>query len=142
VQVVVVGHTRELVNQTFDVYNKLVQYDPRYKICNLLDGPPKGAQVIVTTLGKILREIFAKKPIDLNSLKVFILDEADDFFMDQKREEEINRWHEYVTTQLQNVQIILFSATFDQDIAEKISKIVSNANQISLKQEALKLDNI
>ena len=35
-QVLVIGHTRELVNQTSDVYVKATKYAPAYRICNLM----------------------------------------------------------------------------------------------------------
>ena len=37
VQVICIGHTRELVNQTTEVYEKVTRLAPDYKICNLLD---------------------------------------------------------------------------------------------------------
>lgn len=62
VQAVIIGHTRELVNQTYDVLNSIVKYDPEYKICNILNSPdPKGAQVIVSTLGTLLNNIDGRK---------------------------------------------------------------------------------
>jgi superfamily II DNA/RNA helicase len=35
-QVIVIGHTRELVNQTSEVYVKATKYAPAYRICNLM----------------------------------------------------------------------------------------------------------
>ena len=37
VQVICIGHTRELVNQTTEVYEKVTRLAPEYKICNLQD---------------------------------------------------------------------------------------------------------
>ncbi len=143
VQVIIIGHTRELVNQTYDVLEKIVTFDPEYKICNLLNNEPKGAQVVVTTLGKILNYLTGRTKIDLTELRVFVLDEADDFFMDEQREKEINQFHEFLKTKLsQHVQYVFFSATYDSNISEKISTLINDANQINLKQELLKLDNI
>ena len=42
----------------------------------------------------------------------------------------------------QPIQYVLFSATYDKAISLKISEIISVANQINLKKEKLKLDNI
>lgn len=41
-----------------------------------------------------------------------------------------------------HVQYIFFSATYDPQISEQISNIVTEANQINLKKELLKLDNV
>lgn len=144
IQAIIIGHTRELVNQTYDVLRVMVQFDPEYKIANLLNSPDtKGAQVVVSTLGTVLNNLDGRKALDLSELRVFVLDEADDFYMDEKKEEEINRFHLHLQQAIKrSVQYVFFSATFDAGISEKISAIVSDANQISLKQEQLKLDNI
>lgn len=144
VQAVIIGHTRELVNQTYDVLNSIVKYDPEYKICNILNNPdPKGAQVIVSTLGTLLNHIDGRKQIDMSELRVFVLDEADDFYMDEKKEHEINTFHSHIVNSLKrDVQYVFFSATFEPTISEKISAIVTEANQIHLKEEQLKLENI
>lgn len=65
-QVVVFGHTRELVNQISTVYKKAVKFAPQYKICNLqLDYNPERAQVIVSTLGKFKDYVAAGNKLDL-----------------------------------------------------------------------------
>jgi len=126
------------------VLNSIVKFDPEYKIANLLNSPEtKGAQVVVTTLGKLLMHHEGRGAVDLTELRVFVLDEADDFYMDTRKEKEIYKFHGFINTKLKRqVQYIFFSATFDTAISEKISAIVSDANQINLKQEQLKLDNI
>ena len=63
--------------------------------------------------------------------------------MDEKKEQEINTFHTHIVKTLKRtVQYVFFSATFDPVISEKISAIVTEANQIHLKEEQLKLDNI
>jgi superfamily II DNA/RNA helicase len=69
VQVIIIGHTRELVNQTYYVLEKIVTFDPEYKICNLLNNEPKGAQVVVSTIGKILNYLTGHTKIDLTELR-------------------------------------------------------------------------
>lgn len=137
-----IGHTRELVIQTTTVLEKLVKFAPDYKICNLLTKRHKGEQVIVTTLGKIMASMGGKDEIDLSGLRVFVLDEADEFFMDAKREAELNEFHSILKALPKPVQYIFFSATYDSAIAEKISLIVENAQQIVVKNEILKLENV
>ena len=62
--------------------------------------------------------------------------------MDVRREEELMRF-DAVAKKLKNpVQYIFFSATYEPAISEKISTIVTDANQIVLKVEQLKLDNV
>ena len=83
-----------------------------------------------------------RSKIDLSALRVFVLDEADNFFMDQKREEEIMMFHKNIQQLKTDVQYVFFSATFDKAITEKLSNLISEANQIHLKQEQLQLDNV
>ena len=138
-----IGHTRELVNQTAEVYEKVTRLATEYKICNLLDKYDPTAQVIVSTIGKVLN--YMKNPrgkIDLSALRVFVLDEADNFFMDQNREVEIMALHEIIQQLKTDVQYVFFSATFNKAITEKLSNLISEANQIHLKTEQLQLDNV
>jgi superfamily II DNA/RNA helicase len=132
-----------LVNQTYEVYKKVVSHAPEYRICNLLDSAyDKEAQVLVTTAGKLLSYIKGRSPINLSSMKVFVLDEADNFFMEKQREEEIMSIHQAFQKQKLQVQYLFFSATYNEDVSERISNLVDEASQINLKQEQLKLDNV
>lgn len=42
----------------------------------------------------------------------------------------------------QNCQIVLFSATFPEEVREFAQKVAPNANSISLKKEELSVDSI
>lgn len=75
-------------------------------------------------------------------MKAFVLDEADEFFMDQQREDEVFAFHEALQKLDHQVQYIFFSATYDPTISEKISNLVKEAVQINLKKEKLKLENL
>lgn len=94
VQVIIVGHTRELVNQIFSVISLIVEHTPSYRICNLAtDKIDNSAHIFVSTLGTILANISGRsKNLDLSELRVFVLDEADCFFLDKSRRDEILRF--------------------------------------------------
>lgn len=90
-QVIVVGHTRELVNQLTTVFQKAVRFAPQYRVCNLAQDKfdPK-AQIIVSTFGQILNNLAERNKankMDLSKLRVFVLDEADSFFNDEKQKQ-------------------------------------------------------
>ena len=88
-QVVVFGHTRELVLQITTVFKKIVKFAPKYKICHLLDKKnPAGAQVIISTMATFKSFMIARDKLDLSELRVVVLDEADEYFNDEKKEEE------------------------------------------------------
>ena len=124
----------------------MVSFAPEYRICNLAEEGAKitgEEQVIVTTIGKILN--YLKNPrlkLDLSTLRMFVLDEADNFFMDERRENEIMQFHQALQKLSQPVQYVFFSATFDKAITDKLSELITEANQINLKLDQLKLDNV
>ena len=71
------------------MYKKAVKFAPEYKICNLLDEKTEGAQVIITTLGKLKNYITASDKLDFSNLRVAVLDEADEYFKDETLEQDI-----------------------------------------------------
>jgi superfamily II DNA/RNA helicase len=85
VQVIMIGHTRELVNQISSVISRIVEHTPNYRLCNLAtDKVDNSAHILVSTLGQILTNISGRsKNLDLSELRVFVLDEADCFFLDK-----------------------------------------------------------
>jgi ATP-dependent RNA helicase DDX19/DBP5 len=52
-------------------------------------------QVIVSTIGKLLKHLGGdrRRALDLSGLRMLILDEADNFFMDETREKEVMELH-------------------------------------------------
>jgi superfamily II DNA/RNA helicase len=80
-----IGHTRELVNQISSVISRIVEHTPNYRLCNLAtDKVDNSAHILVSTLGQILTNISGRsKNLDLSELRVFVLDEADCFFLDK-----------------------------------------------------------
>ena len=71
-----------------------------------------------------------------------MLDEADSFFREKSRRDEILKFYKILQDLKQRVQIVFFSATYEEDVADEISKILDEAYQISLQIEAVKLDNV
>ena len=95
VQVIMIGHTRELVNQISSVISRILVHTPNYKLCNLATAEKvdNSAHILVSTLGQILNSFSGRsKNLDLSELRVFVLDEADCFFIDKTRREEILRF--------------------------------------------------
>jgi superfamily II DNA/RNA helicase len=85
-QVLCIVHFRELAIQITDVYRKITKFTD-IKVADLCEDENKweGHQIIVTTLGKLLGSVQARKnPIDLSNLKMVIIDEADVFFIDER----------------------------------------------------------
>ena len=73
--------------------------------------------------------------IDLSALRVFVLDEADHFFKDNTREDEIMVLHQIIQQLKTDVQYVVFSTTFEKAVTEKLPNLISEGFQIHLKQE-------
>jgi superfamily II DNA/RNA helicase len=71
-----------------------VTFASNYKICNLLQDKYSNQHVVVTTLGNLLNKTRGKNKMDLSELRVFVLDEADSFFLDKVREDELISVHQ------------------------------------------------
>ena len=113
-------------------------------MCNTaVDKPDGSAHIIISTLGSILNQFSGRsKGLDLSELRVFVLDEADAFFLEETRKVEIMKFHKILQGLSLPIQYVFFSATYDSSVSKEIAKILDEAIQISLQIETLKLDNI
>ena len=73
---------------------------------------------------------------------MLIIDEADNFFMDNTREEEIISLNRYLKSQIQRFQYVLVCLAKDEPISDKIDNLISEANHINLRPDAIELDNV
>jgi superfamily II DNA/RNA helicase len=62
------------------------------------------AHIVVATLGSLLNKINApRSQVDLTSLKIFILDEADSFFLEDDRRSELKQFDKILNKLKQRV---------------------------------------
>lgn len=133
--------TRELAIQNLGVIRDLgkftsTTYYLAVPLCPRVDLAI-GCQILVGTPGKTM-EILKKKQIPTQNLKLFVLDEADEM-IDHRNNmapqvEQIRRFFS------QPVQILLFSATYDDFVRQFATKVVPRANKIIVNKEDLTLD--
>lgn len=147
-QAIVVSHTRELAQQTFNVLKKLAihmgvsvklivpgKYDSNTKITD---------QVLTCTPDSLaLSAMNAQNPLfDAKLIKVLVLDEAD-LLLGPKFKQTITKIHSNLPN---TTQFLFFSATFEEetvDVAEQIiNKHGQRADKIVLKKEQRVLKNI
>uniref|UniRef100_A0A7S0ZF31 RNA helicase n=1 Tax=Timspurckia oligopyrenoides TaxID=708627 RepID=A0A7S0ZF31_9RHOD len=95
-------------------------------------------QVVIGTPGKLL-DLIKKRSIDTKKVKVFVLDEADVMVDTQGMGDQTLR---IKRTLPRDVQTLLFSATYADEVRELALKIAPDANQITVKREQLSLDSI
>lgn len=83
IQVIILGHTREMVIQISDIFKKVAK-NTGIKVGIMISQQESGdnasQQVVVCTAG-ILKQKITRNKIDLTGLKVFVIDEADFMFL-------------------------------------------------------------
>lgn len=84
VQILVVVNTRELCNQVHKVYSRIIE-NTGITIANFADKI-ETKQIVIGTHGIIAKSIEGrKKALDLKNCKCIVIDEADEFFMDDDK---------------------------------------------------------
>jgi superfamily II DNA/RNA helicase len=144
-QVLILSPTRELAKQTYNVITKLAYYT-KITIKELIGGQPnpnrftnpnKLCNIIVGTPGKVLDELSNKK-IDCNTLKLIVLDEADEM-LSKGFMEQIQKIFKYIP---EESQVALFSATLSQEVLNLTTKFMNNPYKILVKNDELTLDGM
>jgi ATP-dependent RNA helicase DDX19/DBP5 len=145
-QALCVSPTRELVVQTYDVLLALGKYKgltsgmaiPRDKNEAREEINWKETQIVIASPG-VAYDLIKNKRLDLSTLKIFVLDEADSFFGQQNSQQKI----EYIMKAFSKTnppQICLFSATYSPLVAQFVEFKVDNPYKVFLKPEEISLE--
>ncbi len=86
----------------------------------------------------LLSTIFYFSYLDSKSIKMFVLDDADEM-LSRGFKEQI---YDVFTTMPQNIQVILLSATMPNDVLEVTPKFMNDPIKILVKKEELTLEGI
>lgn len=142
VQAICLAPARELARQTLDVVETMGKYTGITTQLVVPDAFTKGqaitAQILVGTPGTLL-DLIRRKQVNTSQVKVFVLDEADNMLDQQGMGDQCVRVKKFLP---KTTQLVIFSATFPDDVRKYAEKFVPNANQLSLKQEELNVDAI
>jgi len=143
-QALCLAPSRELARQIMSVVVAMGKFTPVQTEYAIKDHLPKGAsritaQVVVGTPGT-MADLIRRKVIDVSEVKVFVLDEADNMLDQDGLGDQTLRVKNMLPKN--DVQIILFSATFPDHVRNFASKFAPNANKIELKKNELSVDNI
>jgi ATP-dependent RNA helicase DDX19/DBP5 len=135
--------TRELARQLFDVIGKLGKFTDIVPFLAVRDvASVRGIlpnQIVVGTPGKIT-DLIKKRSIDLRNIKVFVLDEADEMLEQQGLGDQTLRIQKQLP---RGCQILLFSATYAEKVAEFAKKVVPRPFvSITLERKQLSLEKI
>jgi ATP-dependent RNA helicase DDX19/DBP5 len=93
-QVLVVVNVRELCNQIYAVYDKILK-GTGITLANFASDNKKPQQVIITVHGVLSNMLEGKRSIDLSKVKCIVVDEADVFFTDDRNFEVLSKLHKY-----------------------------------------------
>eukprot|EP00172_Hildenbrandia_rubra_P001211 Plantae.Rhodophyta-Hildenbrandia_rubra.ctg17640.p1 GENE.Plantae.Rhodophyta-Hildenbrandia_rubra.ctg17640~~Plantae.Rhodophyta-Hildenbrandia_rubra.ctg17640.p1 ORF type:complete len:469 (+),score=102.18 Plantae.Rhodophyta-Hildenbrandia_rubra.ctg17640:824-2230(+) len=153
-QALCVCPTRELARQIKEVIDMLGKFTKAsvYLAVKQLDserdagrsGGRRGGSgkvknhIVVGTPGKVF-DLIRRRTIDAKSIKVFVLDEADNMVDMQGMGDQTIRIKKQL---LPNVQTLLFSATYRDVVRRLAAKVAPNANVISIETKKLALDVI
>lgn len=144
-QVLVLSPTRELANQTNEVFKGVGTYMEDLKITRCVGGTSvrdcvrelRGAQVIVGTPGRLYHMIESNY-LTVDGLKMIVLDEADEM-LDRGFRDVMYDIFQMIPA---STQVCLFSATYNPEILEVSNRFMREPARILVKQEAVTLDGI
>ena len=145
-QALVLAPTRELAKQIAGVANVMGTF-LREKGLEISEAVPQAigergktlsGQIIVGTPGTT-QDMIKRRQLDVRSVKVLTLDEADNMLDLQGMGDQCNRVRALLP---KNIQVVLFSATFPDQVLQFASRFAPNANQITLEVEKLTVKGI
>jgi ATP-dependent RNA helicase DDX19/DBP5 len=145
-QALCLAPSRELARQIMSVVVSMGKFTPVQTEYAIKESVPRSAtsvtaHIIVGTPGT-MTDLIKRKVIDVSSVKVFVLDEADNMLDQDGLGDQTLRVKNTLPRPPENPQIILFSATFPDHVRKFADKFAPNANKIELKQEELSVDGI
>jgi len=143
-QVIILSPTYELAVQTFKVATAMAKFKPEITFRLVAKGEPISntkwtETVLIGTPGRMVDSTLKYRNVDMSKIKVYVLDEADVMIDTQGHKAQSMRMRRALP---KDCQILLFSATYDDEIRNFATDIVPNAVEIHLKREEQSLANI
>ncbi|CCF57600.1 hypothetical protein KAFR_0C06090 [Kazachstania africana CBS 2517] len=141
-QAICLAPSRELARQTLEVIQEMGKFTKITTQLIVPDSFPKNehikAQIIVGTPGTVL-DLMRRKLLTLNSVKVFVLDEADNMLDKQGLGDQCIRVKRFLP---KTTQLVLFSATFADAVRQYAKKVVPEANTLELQRNEVNVSAI
>ncbi len=146
VRVLIMCPTRELAMQVCEAVHKLTAHKPGIKAVPIYGGATyerqvrglrDGAQIVVGTPGRIL-DFLERGILRLDSLKMLILDEADEM-LDMGFREDIEKLVESVPPERQT---LFFSATIDGPIRNLVERYTKDPAIITVEHKAMTVPTV
>jgi translation initiation factor 4A len=149
-QAIILSPTRELAIQTHSVISNLAKYmDVQCMLCigktnmkNCIEEA-KTNQIVVGTPGRII-DMISSKFLNVENLKIFVLDEADDLLSHGHKNNHgfLEQTKELFHLIPQSCQIALFSATMPDEVLQLTKKFMENPIEFLKPKNHLTLEGI
>ncbi|MDR0675760.1 MAG: DEAD/DEAH box helicase [Elusimicrobiota bacterium] len=145
-QFMILAPTRELAVQISTELKELAKYKKYVSILPVYGGQPierqifslkKGVQVVIGTPGRVLDHL-ERKTLELNNLKMIVLDEADEM-LDMGFIEDIE---EILKNTPKNKQTVFFSATISPEFIELTKKYQKDPIFLKVEHEQISVPQI
>jgi translation initiation factor 4A len=146
-QTLIIAPTQELARQIFSVVNSIGIFIDGLQTQLLVGGTSVQGDIdklrkatphiVVGCSGRIF-DMMKRRHLNINTVKLFVLDEADEM-LSQGFKEQIYNIFQYLNS---NVQVALFSATLPRDVLQLTEKFMQDPVNITMKREDLSLDGI
>lgn len=146
IQALIMAPTRELAIQIYKVVSSLGEFMKELSVKLLIGGKSMDLdikeienkpQIIVGTPGRV-HDLIRRKKINTKTIKLMILDEADEMLSSGFKEQVYNIF-QFLSN---DVQLCLFSATLPLEIQNLTEKFMRDPVKILVKTEAITLDGI
>ncbi|KAF2757621.1 P-loop containing nucleoside triphosphate hydrolase protein [Pseudovirgaria hyperparasitica] len=134
-QALVLAPTRELAVQIRQVIQSMGEFLPGLVVQNIIPDPSKKgikyeAHILVGTPGSVV-ETIKRKLLDTRQIGILVLDEADNMLDMQGMGDQCKRVK--VALPHKPLQVVLFSATFPEEVMKYANQFAPNADEITLK---------
>ncbi len=146
IQFLILSPTRELCLQISDDLASFTKYNPQIKIAAVFGGSSierqiekirKGVHIISATPGRLV-DLINRRIVNLTSLKIVVLDEADEMLSMGFRDD----LESILETTPKEKNTLLFSATMPYEVASIAKKYMINPVEISVGKRNAGAENI
>ena len=143
IQAVVLAPTRELIIQISGVLEKMAK-NTKIKVTALLAGEDiyELGQIIVITPCHFENCFLKRNKNEIKYLKMMVIDEADEILINVTTYPAVKRAFNLFKNEKMDVQVLFFSATFNNECLKSIKDFYKTVYIIELKKEELTLQNV
>ncbi len=145
IQVLVLAPTRELAIQVADELKSFADSDTKIQLLyggqNIRDelmGLKRNPQIVVGTPGRVIDHLSKRKTLNIDKLRYFVLDEADEM-LNIGFKEEIE---EIIQFTPKEKKVLLFSATMPRGIQDIVHKYIKDHDKVTIERKELTNSNI